>query len=146
MASFTKFNVFARDLGMGVHDLSADTFKFRLTNSAPTPASDGVLTDVTTIATGNGWATDVSLETTDVVATGSTYRVTFADATVEASGGAIAQFRYVVIYNDTPATPTDYVTDPLVGYYDYGTAVDLADGEKLVIDFASTVTGTLTVV
>lgn len=137
MAAFNKFDVFARDVAMGVHDLSADTLKYRLSNAAPAATMD-VISCITTIATGNGWSTDVSLTIATAEASGSTFHMDITDSTVEASGGAIGAFRYVVIYNDTPATPTDYVTDPLIGYYDYGTVVNLSDGEKLVIDFDET--------
>lgn len=138
MSAFNKFNCFARDLAMGVHDLSTDAFKIRLTNAAPTATMD-VISCITTIATGNGWSTDVSLTIADASASGSSYAVYFSDVTIEASAGtSMADFRYVVIYNDTPATPGDWVTDPLVGWYDYGTVVALASGEKFVVDFDST--------
>lgn len=139
MAAFNKFNCFARDLAKGVHDLSTDTFKIRLTNAAPGATMD-LISCITTIATGNGWATDVALAIADATATVATYAVFFTDVTIDNSAGAdpCATFRYVVVYNDTPATPGDYVTDPLVGWYDYGTAVVLSSGEKFVIDFDST--------
>jgi hypothetical protein len=48
-----------------------------------------------------------------------------------ASGGSVAAFRYVVLYNDTPTTPAD----PLIGWYDYGSDLTLNDTETLTIDF-----------
>ena len=138
MATFNKFNCFARDLSMGVHDLSTDTFKLRVSTAAPT-ATMNVISCITTIATGNGWTTDVSLAIADATASGSSYALFFTDVTIEASPtSAMGSFRYVVIYNDTPVTPGDWVTDPLVGWYDYGTDVNLASGEKFVVDFDST--------
>jgi len=56
-----------------------------------------------------------------------------ADLVLTASG-AVATFRYVVIYNDTPTSPAD----PLVGWYDYGSDVTLANGETFTIDFDGT--------
>ena len=93
-----------------------------------------VIACIATIATGNGWSTDVALSIANATLSGSTYHLTFTDTTIEASGGAIGTFRYVVLYNDTPAAPAD----PLIGWWDYGTAVNLADGEKLTIDFDGT--------
>ena len=48
-----------------------------------------------------------------------------------ASGGSVGPFRYVVIYNDTPAG------DPLVAYYDYSSSITLLDGETLTVDFGA---------
>ncbi len=41
----------------------------------------------------------------------------------------MATFRYVVIYNDTATN------DELIGFYDYGSDVTLANGETFTIDF-----------
>jgi hypothetical protein len=51
--------------------------------------------------------------------------------TITATGGAIAAFRYVVIYNDTPTSPAD----PLIAWLDYGADVTIAQNETLLIDF-----------
>jgi hypothetical protein len=48
-----------------------------------------------------------------------------------ASGGAVAPFRYVIIYNDTAAN------DELICYFDYGSDLTLADGESLTLDFSA---------
>ena len=133
MASFNKFGVFARDMALGVHNLSTHAFKIRLTNAAPGATMDKI-SCITTIATGNGWSTDLALTIANATlpTDGSTYLLAFSDATVEAAGGAIAEFRYAVLYNSNDAT------GHLMGYWDYGTAVNLAAGEKLVIDFDGT--------
>jgi hypothetical protein len=62
-----------------------------------------------------------------------TYSLVIADKVLTASGGAVATFRYVAIYNDTPTSPAD----PLIGWYDYGSDVTLADGETFTIDFGA---------
>ena len=70
--------------------------------------------------------------TTSAQASG-TYKLVLADLTLTASGGDGGPFRYVYIYDDTPAGPVD----PLVCYYDYGSAITLATGETLLIDFSA---------
>jgi hypothetical protein len=51
-----------------------------------------------------------------------------------ASGGAVAAFQYVTLYDDTPTSPAD----PLIGWYDYGSALTLGNGETLTINFDGT--------
>jgi hypothetical protein len=132
MAVFNKFNCFARDLSMAKHDLSTHVFKLRVSTAAPTATMDKIAC-ITTIATGNGWSTDVSLTIADATASVATYALFFSDVTIEAAAAsAMASFRYVVIYNSNDAT------GHLVGWYDYGTDVNLASGEKFVVDFDST--------
>jgi hypothetical protein len=53
------------------------------------------------------------------------------DLVLTASGGAVAAFRYVVVYNDTPTSPAD----PLISWYDYGSDLTLAENETLTVDF-----------
>jgi hypothetical protein len=45
----------------------------------------------------------------------------------------VGPFRYAVIYNDTPTSPAD----PLIGYYDYTSAVTLQIGESFTVDFGA---------
>jgi hypothetical protein len=53
------------------------------------------------------------------------------DLTLTASGGSVAAFRYVVVYDDTVAN------DPLVAWFDYGSSITLADTETLLINFGA---------
>jgi len=139
MATFSKFNAFSENLAEGVHDLGSDTLKVALTNSAPS-ASNSTLSDITQVAGGNGYTTGGTQATiSSSEQLGGTYKLVLADVTFTASGGSLGPFRYAVLYNDTPTSPAD----PLIGYWDYGQSVTLADGESFVWD-ASADNGVLT--
>ena len=139
MASFNKFNSFVEALAEKKHDLGADTLKILLTNTAPV-ASDSVKADLTEITAANGYtAGGNTASVTSSAQTSGTYRLVLGDpATWTASGGSIGPFRYAVLYNDTAAN------DELIGWWDYGSAVTLADGESFAVDFDPT-TGVLTI-
>ena len=131
MVAFNKFDQFVEDTANGVHDLAADALKVALSNTAPV-ATNTILANITQIAAGNGYTTGGNaVTTTSGTQTTGTYKLILVDNVFTASGGAIATFRYVVLYNDTPVGPVD----PLIGWYDNGSTVDLADGETFTIDF-----------
>lgn len=140
MVAFNKFNSFLEHLAEKVHNLGSDTLKVMLTNTAPT-AANTVKADLTEIAAGNGYtAGGVVLPVTASAQTGGLYKLVVGDATITAAGGSIGPFRYAVLYNDTPTTAP---IDPLIGWFDYGSAITLAPGEALTID-ADPTTGILT--
>lgn len=127
MATWQIKNDFKEKLGDETHDLTSDTFKVALTNTTPSVA-DSVFADLTEISAGNGYSAGGSTGTFTYTETGGT--ATFAltaDLTFTASGGAIATFRYLELYNDTAAN------DELIAHLDYGTTVDLADGQSFTL-------------
>lgn len=134
MASATKFQQFCEDLGKKVHNLDADTLKILLTLTAPV-ATNSVKADLTEIAGGNGYTSGgTTLTTFDFEQTSGTAKLTADDVVFTASGGAIANFRYPVLYNDTPSSPAD----PLIEFWDYGSTVTLADTETFTVDVNAT--------
>ncbi len=138
MAAFNKFNSFVEALAEKKHDLGADTLKVLLTNTAPV-ATNSVKADLTEISAGNGYtAGGNTASVTSSAQTSGTYKLVLGDpATWTASGGSIGPFQYAVLYNDTATN------DELIGWWDYGSAVTLADGESFAVDFDPT-TGVLT--
>lgn len=134
MATFVKFQDFVEQLGKGVHQLHAagHTLKAVLTNTAPN-ATDTTLSQITEISNGNGYTTGGEDIQNDYSESGGTGTLTAVDVVWTASGGTIGPFRYVVIYNDTPSSPTD----PLVCYFDYGSSITLAIGETFTLDFGA---------
>lgn len=128
MATFNKFNAFVEHLAEGVHNLQTGQLVVALTNTAPT-ASNSVLADITQISYTNLSSRNITTSTSSQ--TSGTYKLVLNDLVLTASGGSVGPFRYAVIYNDTPTSPAD----PLIGYYDYGSSLTLADGETLTLDF-----------
>jgi len=129
MAAFQKVPDFVEQVLKGVHNFAAHTFKLALTNVAP-QAANAVLADLTQIAATGGYvAGGVVLDSVVLSETSGTAKVVIADEVIAASGGAVGPFRYAVVYNDTATNK------PLVGYYDYGSAITLNDGETLTVDF-----------
>jgi len=136
MASAVKFDQFSEDLGLGVHDLNADTLKIVLLDAAPTVATDAVLADLSEIAAGNGYTAGGNTVANNAYSEASgTGTLTGDDVVFTASSGPIATFRYAALINDTPTTPAD----PVICYWDYGEDVDLADGETMTIDFGASI-------
>lgn len=136
MATFNKFNQFVEDVAHGVHDLATDQLVVALCAAANAPvAGNSVLANLTQIAYTNLSSRNITTSTSGQ--TSGTYTLSLTDLPLSAAGGAVATFRYIVIYNDTPTSPAD----PLVGWFDYGSDLTLADGESLTLDFAaSTIT------
>jgi hypothetical protein len=133
VASFNKFNQFVADVASGVHQLQTGTsqvFKVMLTNSAPT-AANAVKADITEISAGNGYtAGGVSVGTITGSQTSGTFKFVGGTDPVVTASGAVGPFRYVVLYNDTATSPAK----PLIGWWDYGSAVTLASGETFTVD------------
>lgn len=134
MAAYQKFNAFVENVFEKVHNLQSDTLKVLLTNTAPV-AANSVKADLTEISAGSGYSAGGSATTVSSSAqTSGTYKLVCADVTITAAGGSVGPFRYAVLYNDTPTSPAD----PLIGFWDYGSALTLADGESIVVDFDGT--------
>ena len=133
MATYTKFEAFSQHLMNKEHDLfgTTDTLNVYLSNTTPNVATHTVKADLAEVSTGNGYSGAQDTQN-DSTRSGGTVTLTGVSLTITASGGSIATFRYVVLYNDTPTTPN---ADPLIAYWDYGSALTLADGESISIKF-----------
>lgn len=139
MASFSKFNSFTEAIAEKVHNLGADTLKVALSNSAPV-ATNTVLANITQISGTNGYTTGGTATTISSSAqTSGTYKLVITDVTFTASGGSMGPFQYVVFYNDTATN------DELIGWYDRGSPLTLANGDSFITDFDASA-GVLTIV
>jgi hypothetical protein len=132
MASFNKFNAFVADVANKVHNLGADTLKIMLSDVAPV-ATNSIKSNLTEIAAGNGYAAGGAVVTiTSSAQSSGTYKLVGNNVTFTASSGAIAQFRYAVIYNSTP------VNGNLIGWWDYGTEVNVTNGNSFQVQLDQT--------
>lgn len=135
MATYNKYQVFTKNLIDGVHDFDAHTFKIMLSNTAPNAATHTVRADSTEIAGGNGYTSGGNTTTISTSTSSGTAKVTGTDPTTwTAAGGTIGPFRYAILYNDTPTTPTD----PLIAWWDYGSSITLQIGETFTADLDAT--------
>ncbi|TFH33309.1 MAG: hypothetical protein E4G97_00875 [Deltaproteobacteria bacterium] len=139
MATFNKFECFVGDVGLKLHDLNTDTLRVFLTNSAPSVSADAVFTDLTDLATLNGYTAggeDVTNTYSQTTGTGNlagTDIVWTATADDDGTGLGGGAFRYAVLYNDGAAAKN------LIGWWDYGSAITVADGETFTVDFGATI-------
>lgn len=132
-SAFTKFEALSEHVAEGVIDFDTHTLRGYLSNAAPNAATHAVKADLAEIAGGNGYAAGgVDIENT-TSRTGGITSVVAVDKTIQASGGPVGPFRYLHIYADDPTAPAD----PLVGSYDYGSEITLADGETFDLDFGA---------
>lgn len=134
MAAFNKFQQFLENLGKAVHNFNSDsscTVTVALCAAANAPvATNSVLADLTQISYTNLSSRVVTGITWEH--TSGTVHMTANDLVLTASG-AVATFRYVVLYDDDPTSPAD----PLICWYDAGQDITLANGETFTIDFAT---------
>jgi len=129
MATYAKFNDFVEDLAEKVHNLGADTLQVALCNAANAPvATNGQLSDLTQIAYTN-LSSQVVTTTSSTQSPAGTYTLNLNTLTLTASG-AVAAFQYVVLFNQTATN------DELIGFWNYGSEVTLADTETFEINFA----------
>lgn len=127
-SSFTKFQPFSEKLAEKAHNLGSDTLTLALCAAGSAPVNtNALLGDLTTISYTN-LSTRV-ITTSSSTQTSGTYKLVLTDLVLTASGGAVAAFRYPVIFNDTAAS------DELVGFFDYGSGLTLNDTETLTADF-----------
>ena len=133
MASYNKHNNWVEDMQESAN-VGTDQFVLALTPAANPPvAGNATLSALTVISYTN--LSSRNLSTTTSAQSGGTFTFLTADLVLTASGGAVATFRYVDMYDDTPTSPAD----PLVAWWDYGGNVTLADTETFTFDTTTSV-------
>lgn len=128
MASYNKFRSFVEALSEKVHNLGSDQLKIALTNTVPVNTNTQ-LSDLTEITYTNISSRNVTTASSAQAA--GTYKLTLTDLVLTASG-AVGPFRYVVLYNDSATN------DELIAWWDYGSAVTMANGDTFTLNFDDT--------
>jgi hypothetical protein len=123
--TLTKIDSFVENLAEKKIDLSGNGLTIALTNTAHTAAWDE-LADLTQISYTNLSSRVITVTTS--AQTSGTYKLVLADLVLTASG-AVGPFQYVYIYDDNSTG------DKLIGYYDYGSSVTLANTDTFTINF-----------
>jgi hypothetical protein len=132
MASFVKCYNFVENLGLGGGmNLHTDTLKVFLTASTPNQTTTSVYSDLTDLGTAYGYTAGGADTQNTASESSGTLTVVGTDYEWTASGGSIGAFRYAVLYDDT--TSSKWV----IGWWDYGSSVTLASGEKFKTDFGA---------
>lgn len=125
--TFNKFNLFTDDLSKGALDLSTDTIKAMLTNTAPV-ATNRCYSDIsaTELAAGDGYTTGGAAVTGTGVTNSSGLETMAAAATTWTSNtGNMGPFRYVVYYDAAPLGNGSATCKNLIGFYDNGSSITL---------------------
>lgn len=119
----------------GAVNLSSDTVKFLLTNTAPV-STNGLYSDIsaTELANGNGYTTGGATATlTSSIQTSGTYKyiASLASPTWTATG-SMGPFRYVVAYDSSASTKA------LLGWWDYGSSLTLSSTNTFTVTLDGT--------
>lgn len=135
MATFTRPNIFSKNLCDKVYDLDSDTFRWTLSNTAPVAASTNLLSNITQIATGGGY-TQMTDGAGGLVATMAALSQSTASTNVGMSSsvvltatGAVGTFQYIILVDDTPTSPLN----PTVGWLDHGSAITMVNTDTYTI-------------
>jgi hypothetical protein len=126
--SMSKINSFVENLAEGAINLGGAGLTVALTNTAHTATWDE-LADLTQVSYTNLSSRVITVTTS--AQTDGTYKLVLADLVLTASG-AVGPFQYVYVYDDGSTG------DKLCWYYDYGSAVTLADTDTFTLNFDGT--------
>jgi len=139
VVQFVKIPDFVEGALEGEHNLATATLRIALSNTAPASegsnpltSGNGILANVTQISYTNysdDMAVDRVLEGVTSNESGGTYTFDANNIVITASGGALATFRYIYVYNDSSTTPDDQ----LICLIDNEAGITLASGESVTI-------------
>lgn len=133
IADLTKVDVYVRDLAAGLHNgainADTDTLAVFLTNDVIDKALVAVKSDVTEIATGNGYDGPVDTHNSAARIDGVIYVGAIDILLIGTGPGAFGPFRNAVLCNLTAPG------QPIIGYWDYGASISVSMGEQFALTF-----------
>jgi len=131
MADFNKFRSFVEAQAEKVHNLGSDDLRLALTNTQPVNTDTVFTTAVypAPAAANNYPAGGGDLTIFSSAQTTGTYKLCITDFVFTATAGGIGPFQFVVLYNNSAGNKE------VIGWYDYGSALTLADGDTLTVNF-----------
>jgi len=118
MVATIKVADFVEGLAEGQHDFANDTLQIALSNTAPsaeasdpTSTGNGILANVGGEIAYTNYSDDMTvdrvLEGVTSNEAGDTFTLDANDIVITASGGDIASFRYIYLFNQSSTTPDD---------------------------------------
>lgn len=122
---------FAEQIGLETHQLNTDTIKACLTNTAPTATHATYSQIAGELSTGNGYTVGGEDCQNTWSESSGTAKLVCVNVVWTASG-AVGPFQYVIFYNDTASNKN------LIGWVDYGSAVNLTSGDTFTLDIDAT--------
>jgi hypothetical protein len=132
MATFVEVDTLSENLADKILDLNSDTFKWVLTNTLPTVGGTLLYSNITELANGNGYTTGGLAVTLSFSRTGQTTTVS-GTQTVLTATGAVGPFRYACLVDTTPTSPLK----PVIGFFDHGSAITMANTDTYTIPAGS---------
>lgn len=128
-----KFYSASEAFAEGHIDIDTSTIKLALTNTAPDATSDVLITDITQIASGNGYTTGgitLTVGSSSQTTGKYTFKVADVSAAWTATPAAMAEFQWYVLYDST--------TGYLIQYWARAAALTLGAGNSINLDFDGT--------
>jgi len=135
MASFNKINSFAFNLGAGRHVFGTNVHNVVLSTTSP-GNNNNVIGDITQITAASGYSANGANAALAIAQAVNVANITGTNVVFTASGNnlgnATSNVRYATLFN----TISPY---NLVGWWDYGSAITVADTETFTIAWGATV-------
>lgn len=126
--AFNKFDNVPLALDAAKYNFATDSLLVALCPAANTPVrTNKALTDITQISYTNLSSRALTVSSSAQVS--GLYTLKLNNITLTASGGAVAAFQYIVIY-DVTATSNE-----LICWFDYGSALTLNNGDSITLTF-----------
>ena len=138
MVAYNKFQDFVEQLGKGVHQLHSGGHVLEIYLSDEQPlVGDTLKSDIAEITQQNGYPGGVADIDNDLSEAAGTASLTAGNDPMvyTASGGAFGTLQFVVLFNQTAASPLD----ALIGWWDYGSSISVNDTETFTVDWGATV-------